>query len=278
MSRTLLVPTDLSPRSRAGVRFAAQLAEQAGYAITFFYCHPVLKPTRWSEKKYQEHLVAEVEKANRNLRHFVRNAYRSAPGQKVNIRFLISHEFDVSRAIVEAADEAGAEAICMSSRGAGGLRKLLGSNAEYVIHRAPVPVFIVPQGYRRRPVRNIFYASDFNAIARELKYVRQFARRLEARVVVYHYDYMADVPEVRNKLQKTADKYRYADVMFRIQKMHIDKSLSTHIEKDMRSCSASLGVLFTDQKRGWFDKLFMTSNAVKAVYNTTVPLLIVPRH
>lgn len=277
MSRTLLVPTDLSARSRPGVRFAAQLAEQAGYALVFFYNHSVLRPTRWSEKRYQEHLASEQEKATRDLRYFIRNAYRNAPGSKPTIRFLVHLAPDAGKAIVDAAREIDADAICMSSRGAGGLRKLLGSNAAYVIGHSPIPVFVLPQGYRRRPVRNIFYASDFNALGKELKFVKQFARLFEARIIVYHYDPMADVPEVRRKLQKAADKYRYADVSFRIQKMQIGKSLVVHIERDMRSCSASLAVLFTDQNRSWFDKLFMSSNSVKAAYNTTVPLLIAPK-
>ena len=273
----ILVPTDLSPNSRAGMRFAIGLAVQTKRPLVFYHCLQYLRPTRWSEAQYESYRDAETAKATLVLRKFVADVYRSAKAVKPSSECFVEQQPDPSKAIIDYALSIRASVICMSTRGAGRLRKLVGTHASRLIQESPVPVFVIPETYRRSPLKHILYASDLNAIGPELEHVREIATALRAKVSVVHYDFLADVDEVRKKLDALAKKYKAPGVAFRFRKYDVGKSLGQHLIKDMNAYKPSLVVLFTDQKRGWFDRLFLASKSVGMAHESRIPLLIIPK-
>ncbi|MEX1240893.1 MAG: universal stress protein [Cyclobacteriaceae bacterium] len=274
MNNTILIPTDLSVNSKAGIRFAVQLARQGKNPLVFYHCLPLMKPTSWSEATYTAYVKKEEEGARKSLDKFVRGVYQSAGRRSGKFACVVKHSTNVQQAIIDYASEIKATAICMSTRGAGRLKKIMGTHASGIIHASPIPVFVIPKNYRATPITHILYASDLNAIGAELKEVKKFSGKLKAKVTVYHYDYLADVEEAKKKLEKMAGRYKQPDIDFKFQKFNIDKSLGQHLNADMRKSKASLAVLFTNQKRGWFDRLFLSSRAADTVFDSKVPLLI----
>lgn len=275
MSNKILVPTDLSVNSKSGLRFAIQLTEQGKNTLVFYHCLPLMKPTRWSENTYEAYVKREEAAAGASLDKFVRGVYRSM-GKTPPPKFqcVVQQGTDVQRAITTYASSIGASAICMATRGAGRLKKIIGTNASGIIHTSSIPVFVIPKNYRNSPVTHILYASDLNALGAELKEVKRYASRLKAKLSVYHYDYLADLEEAREKFEKMARRYKKPGVDFQFRKYNIDRSLGQHLNADIRKSKATLAVLFTDQKRGWFDRLFLSSRAADAVFETKIPLLI----
>ena len=72
------------------------------------------------------------------------------PGLPVQVHVEVAD--DVPGAIVELAEQLGANAIAVGTHGRGGLRRaLLGSVAEEVIRKSNVPVFVVREGMRPPP-------------------------------------------------------------------------------------------------------------------------------
>ena len=274
MKNLILVPTDLSANSRAGIRFAIQLAKQGQASLLFYHCISLMKPTRWSEATYAAYVKVQQDEALQELRNFVRDVYRSAGLRATNLRCIVQVSNDFQEAVIDSATSVKATAICMSTRGAGRLKKILGTHASGLIHASPVPVFVIPERYQRKPITRILYASDLNAIGAELKEVKKLSSMLKAKVSVYHYDYLADVEESQVKLGKVARRYKRPGIDFTFRKFNIDKSLGQHLNEDMRKSKASLAILFTDQKRGWFDRVFLSSRAAEAVFVSKVPLLI----
>lgn len=273
----ILVPTDLSANSRAGIRFAIGLAARTKQPLIFYHCLQYLRPTRWSEAQYQSYRDTETTKAKVAIRKFVADVYKSARGVKPSFECFVEQQPDPSRAIIEYALTVRASAICMSTRGAGRLRKLVGTHASQLIQASPVPVFVIPETYRRSPLTHLLYASDLNAIGSELKHVREIAKGLRAKVSVVHYDFLADVGDARKKLEALAERYKTPGVTFRFKKYDVGKSLGQHLLGDMKAYKPSLVVLFTDQKRGWFDRLFLASKSVGVAYKSRIPLLIIPK-
>ena len=277
MSNIILVPTDLSVNSEAGVRFAMQLAKQGKSSLVFYHCIPLMKPTRWSEAKYEAYVKEQVDEASKNLDRFIQRVYKDAGVRRSKVECVVRHNTDVQRAIIDYALEIKASSICMSTRGAGRLRKILGTHASGIIHASPIPVFVIPKNYRRSTITRMLYASDLDNIAGELKRVNEFSSLLKAKVSVYHYDYLADVPDARKKLEAVAQRHKKTGIDFKFQKFNIDKSLAQHLINDMRKSKASLAVLFTDQKRGWFDNLFLSSRAADVAFNSRIPMLVLPK-
>ena len=174
----ILVPTDLSANSRAGMRFAIGLANQTKQPLVFYHCMQYLRPTRWSDAQYDSYRDAETRKGMLALRKFVAGVYKSARGAKPSFECFVEQHPDPSRAIIDYALTIHASAICMSTRGAGRLRKLVGTHASRLIHESPLPVFVIPETYRRSPLRHFLYASDLNEIGAELKQVLEIAKPL----------------------------------------------------------------------------------------------------
>lgn len=273
----ILVPTDLSGNSRAGMRFAIGLAAQTKQRLIFYHCLQYLRPTRWSEAQYESYRDAETAKATLVLRKFVSDVYKSARAVKPSFECFVEQQPDPSKAIIAHALSIRASAICMSTRGAGRLRKLVGTHASRLIQESPVPVFVIPETYRRSPLKHLLYASDLNAIGAELKHIMEVAKALRAKVSVVHYDFLADVDDARKKLEALAEKFKAPGVTFRFRKYDVGKSLGQHLITDMKAYKPSLVVLFTDQKRGWFDRLFLASKSVDVAYESRFPLLIIPK-
>lgn len=275
--RTLLVATDFSTKSKAAIRFAGQVARQAKASLVFFHCLPYLKPTRWTDVQYEAYSNDQIAQTTALLEKIVRDVVRSMGIRRSQFRCVVAQSSDTAKTIIAEARNVQANAVCISTRGGGRLKKLIGTHASAIIHNADIPVFVVPGSYRRNAIRHIVYASDFNNIARELKRVRNVAEALDADITGLHYDYLADVGEVREKLQKLAEKYESDTIEFHIRKYNVDKSLAYHLLRDVKKLKASMLVLFTNQKRGWFDRLFLSSKSVDVAYESSVPLLIMPK-
>ena len=72
----ILVTTDFSPNSKAGLRFAIQLATQHKYELTFFHSYYILKPTSWNDATSAAYEKAEADGIQLKLNQFVESVYK----------------------------------------------------------------------------------------------------------------------------------------------------------------------------------------------------------
>ena len=165
----------------------------------------------------------------------------------------------------------------MSTRGAGRFKKLIGTTASAVLTSSRVPVFVIPRAYRRTSISNVLYSSDLDDLKWELRQVMNFANSVRAGITVYNYDYLSDLRETKGKLLKLAHRFRTPRVKFVFRKLNLEQPLASHLLKDIRRSRASLIVLFTNQKRGWFDRLFLSSKSAEVSYSSKIPLLVFPK-
>lgn len=270
----ILVLTDLSPNSRAGIIFAIQLALRSKSTLVFFHVVELLKPTRWNEKKYRDYLTKELERHRKKLLQYVENGFKKVGGPKPRYQCVVVSGHHVANTVVAYAEKTKAKAICLSTRGAGSVKKLIGTNASRIIDKSKTPVFVIPQNYQKAPLKDIFYATDLHNFQTEMKRVQQIADLTNARITAYHYDYFLNLAaKLKNikQLLKDLSKSRHK---LKIRELQPDLSLSSHLLKDMEDFNTSLSVLFTDHKKAWFKKLFLTGNSAELTFKTKKPLLI----
>lgn len=271
----ILVTTDFSSNSKAGIKFAAQLAATTGASLVFHNVIEVFKPTSWSDKKYKVFVEHETSQAEARMKKFVADALR---GEKLPLSdySYISEMCDtkVIRTILNRAKKEHAALICLSTRGAGGVKKLFGTVASGLITYSEIPLMVVPSSYKPKPITKLFYASDFSMLKSELAKVIDFAGDVDAKVVTYHYDYMLHVPENRSRLERIIKKHEDSGVTFVLKKQNIEYSISQHLEDDIKKEKASIVILFTKQNRNWFDRLFSRHESATMAFNAQVPLLI----
>jgi len=270
----ILVTTDFSTASKAGIRFALQLTKQTKAELIVFHVLGLPKPTRWSEKKYDAYAESELTKAHIKLTQFIDSIGRQSGFTKNKVKCVVAEGWKVDRSVIEYATHMKANFICMSTRGAGVLKKLVGSNASTILTTSPVPVIVVPKTYRVSPISHILYSSDFNNLGSEMKKVVDFAKPLKAKVSVYHYDFLLPLKEAKTKLEKLASKHKARNVKFYFKKFYIEHTLAYHLKYNTRKSRPSLVALFTKQNRGWYDRMFLSSKSAAISFDTKTPLLV----
>lgn len=272
--KKILVTTDLSSNSKAGIRFALQLARQAGSSLIFYHGVEIDRPTRWSDKKFDEYVQAEITSTKGKLESFISDVDKDARIKPGKYELIVDRASSIQDVIIDYAVGKKVDFICMSTRGAGRLKRLVGTNTSAVISSSPVPVLAIPGNYRSTPINHILYASDLNGLSGELAKVKKFAASLKAKVTVLHYDYLYQLEEVRAKFNKVAASQNAPGIKFYLEQFNIENSLGFHLKNAVKKFNPSIVVLFTKQNRDWFERLFLSSKSAEVSFDTKKPLLI----
>jgi nucleotide-binding universal stress UspA family protein len=148
--RTILVPTDFSPDARAALDWAAALARHAGARLALVHA---VAPPLWLGQ--EELAVDSVQAAQWAAEQAARSKLDRLAQELGGLVSGVSVEVgppDV--AVLDAARRAGADLIALGTRGRSGLAHvLLGSTAERVVRRAPVPVVVAKAPQERSAQR-----------------------------------------------------------------------------------------------------------------------------
>lgn len=137
----VLVTTDSSHQSHAGIAFAGALARRLGARLTLLYVVEDHLPPLLASPEYQRHEILE-EHRRRAADKLAQVASEQLPDTAVETRAVVGVAV---KEIVREAEEGGCGLIVMASHGYGPIAQLLlGSTTERVLHSTTVPVVVVP--------------------------------------------------------------------------------------------------------------------------------------
>lgn len=272
--KKILVTTDFSANSKAGTRFAIQLQSQFSSELIVYHCIEISKPTSWSPAQFKKIANERVNEKMNELKTFVTRTYTQMGLKPLKCIYTVEVGTNVDAGIVSCAKKLKVDAICMATRGAGKIMKIVGTNTSHLIAKSPLPVIVVPRHYRAKPVTTLFYASDFISLDKELKHIRSFFKPLKLNVQVFHYDYSLHVQENLNKLNKKIRAHRVPGVTFHVKHIDLDTPLSARINKDISWQKPSLAAIFTRPNRSWVSRLFLSSEAANLSFDIKVPMFV----
>ena len=269
----IVVTTDLSANSRAGMRYAIQLARQRNAELIFLHVHFVLRASMWSDELYA-HYVKEMQEAIMDeLPGFVKSVYHTMKVPAEGYRLELVNKIDTVDSIISFAQSVQADYIIISTRGAGKLKKLYGTNTSSLISKSPLPVICVPSTFRVKPIGKLLYASDMTDYEQELKQVVSFARPINATIEMLHVAYPFElILDKQLAEQSLKNKVGY-DVNLHYTGHSNDAPLMELIEAAVKSSKTDLLVMFTNQERSFFERVFLSSSAQTYSFNAKVPLL-----
>ena len=272
--KKILVLTDLSANSWAGIIFAIQLALRSKSKLVFFHVIELLKPRRWSAKKYQDYKENELKRYHKQIITYVESGLKKIKGRKPRYECVVTSGRHVANTAIAYAEKTKAKAICISTRGAGQIKKILGTTASKIIAKSKTPVFVIPINYQKAPLKEIFYATDLHNFKAEMRRIRPLADLTKARITAYHYGHFQNLAARLKQIKESMKTLSSTRHLFRVRELHPEFSLSYHLLQDMEESNASIAVLFTDQKKAWFKKLFLPGNSAELTFKTKRPLLI----
>jgi nucleotide-binding universal stress UspA family protein len=270
----ILVPTDFSSNSKAGLRFAIQLASQLEYELTFFHSYYTTNLTSMSVVEFADYEKKQADKIQKKLNQFVESVYREMDIISTNKKCVINSAVFADSNIREYAQKNKFDFICISNRGSGKLNKIFGTNTSSLISHSIVPIIAVPRNYRRSEIKSIIYASDLVNIESELKKVIEFSMPLKAKVEILHFNYSSEIKTNKNTIDELVKKYSSHNIKLHIENINLADSLISNVEAVIKRSKPSMMIMFTKQDRNFFDKIFLSSNSVSYSFNAKVPLLV----
>lgn len=272
--KKVLITTDFSANSKAGLRFAIQLASQMPCELTFFHSYHIMKPVSWAELTFDRYEESEALKIKKQLESFVLNVYKSIGVLPGKLKCVIKSSFVTDSNIMKYASDNQFDFICISRRGGGKMHKVFGTNTSNLILQSSVPVIAVPNTYRRSRIESILYASDMANLDKEIKQVIDFAKPLKAHVELLHLDYPSVVDYNAQIIESTLKKFPRMGIKFRIEKINLLYNLVSNIEMVIKKNKPSMMIMFTEQNQSFFEKLFLSSSSAEYALKSSVPLLV----
>ncbi len=172
MSLRIAIPTDFSPQAERAARFILELLQ--GEPCVFFLVH-TYTPS-FFRAEYLIHSPGQIglgdfykERVMRKLRKFEKALMPYADAE--------AHEFYTHAAFnnldAEMNDMAKKEAldlIAMGTQGATGAREVLfGTHAVQVMHKANIPVLVIPASAEAKDIRDVLFPTDYKPDYSKLK-------------------------------------------------------------------------------------------------------------
>ena len=273
--KKILVPTDFSPNSKSGVRFAIAWASGQKLELVFIHILNILRPTQWSDAYFEKYAKQEEEVCRTKLEKFIEVIYGNMNVKPGKRSFEIVQGTSADITILDyCRKKKDIDYICISTRGTGKLKKIFGTNTGNLITKSEVPVIAIPKTYKVAEIRNIMYAADFRNYSTELKKVIDFAMPLKSSIEVLHFSWPDEIMFDENTIDKAfKKKYRYG-LKILIEKYDAAYSLIENLEKQIRRRKPSVVVMFTNQQRTFFQKLFLSSKAEELSFKLSIPLLV----
>lgn len=270
----ILVTTDLSNKSKAGLQFAIQLASQTKIELTFFHVFHVLAPTSWAFNKIEEYEKVEAKLILEKFEKFVDKIYKGMNLPKINMKCVIKSSVSPQSCIMDYAAENKFNFICISTRGAGRFNRLFGTNTSNLITKSVVPIIAIPFNYKSNKITSILYASDLVNLEKEIKIVTAFAKPLKSSIELLHLTSAIETIIDSKIMQIAINKIAKHHIKLNIKNIDLVEPMVNNIETAIKKIKPSMMIMFTEPNRGLFEKIFLPSKTVQYSFNTKVPLLV----
>lgn len=269
----IVVTTDFSDNSKAGIMYAINLATARNAELVVLHIYSVLRAVFWSDAEYDYYKRRYKDVLEKELTEFIRPLQESMNLPLEHLKPDVYHNLEVVDGILEYASTHECSYICISTRGAGGLKKLFGTNTSNLIIHSKIPVLCVPHAYTYEEIKHVLYLTDMTDYETELSRVVAFATPLKSYIEMLHFYYSYEFVPDKEIMDQTLKKAYEYDVHVQYRARDTDKSMLEEINEVIKELKPSLIIMFTSQKKSFFEKILMLSNATTYSFYGEVPLL-----
>ncbi len=265
----IIVTTDFSENSASGLRMAASLASVLHAELHFL--HVAFFPGKPEEDaaSHKAWVKKGMEELNERLRAFVKPFLKYFDRQDT-VKYHVVESFLVESAILNLQKKIKADLICISTRGAGKLPKLLGTTAGNLIARSPVPVIVVPFDYKMRPLKSVVHFCDLENPAREIKQLVGITETLNLKTELVHFTSPSGKGKAEEKIARLVKDENIRTVVLPMAGSSLSKNMLAYTEK----MNPSLVAVFTRERKTFLQRIFNSSRSEELAFHTKTPLLV----
>jgi len=269
----IIVTTDQSVNSRSAIRFALNLAKVRKADLVVLNVYHNLKPFSWKEEEfevYEQHFIAKIKA---ELNSLIKQIARYMDCSDVNFEVIMTNNLDVTDGIIQFIEKGRYSYLCISTRGAGLIARIFGTQTSQVIARSKIPVICVPSAYRRRKIRRVLYATDMNNYKSELLQLLDFVRPLGAQLSMVHIAEVDGQKVDGTYIEKSIRKKLNYKVSVFSRKWDASRAILQGIREEVLRNKPSAIVFFTHQSRSFLDKLLLSANAAELSFYSKIPII-----
>lgn len=271
----LLVTTDFSANSKGAIRFAQTLSRQTeNIEVTFYHAIHIMKPTVWSDVFFKAYTNDEIERLTAELKNFIHATIDKDKEKFSNVKFVVDNCTSTEKDILKYAEKNKIDFICIATRGAGMLRKVMGTHTSYIVNNSKVPVMVVPSHYRAKTLKKATYLSDFENLKYEVTKISKLSKPIDLQLEVLHYSVIFTDKKKVEKNKELFKTKEFDNIKLNIQKSNLELSLVEKITKYVEKSKPELLIMFTNREKGFFESLFLPSKSAELTYSTKIPVLI----
>jgi nucleotide-binding universal stress UspA family protein len=276
--KQILVLTDLTRESRTGMRFAIQWAKQQKASLIYAHVLYIGRLTVWSDKQYETFAHGERLSCLRKLERAVSYVYTHMGLKGHNYECRVIEGTGPEPTLQDyCRKHPDIDLICMSTHGAAGLKRFLGTHAGNMLTHSSTPVVVVPKGYRTKRISSVLYGTDLGNYEQELEMVIPLAGDLEVSLDIVHL--IASDERMPNKaiFESVLSRQFHHPMHIHFPVMDETHSMAGNFLKVLQQFKPSLMVLFTNQDRTLFERIFFPSKAESLAFCTQTPMLVFPK-
>jgi nucleotide-binding universal stress UspA family protein len=267
----IIVPTDFSPLSLVAADYAINISKQmTGANITFLHCIETMDVTKGIVHKVEDILIKEAEVGLKEL------AEKYLPGLPAGIHLEYSVVFgNIPKRINQYAKEHDIDLIVSGTHGAGGFKKVFGTNSAGIAENAPCPVLVVPKNTHLKEIKTIVYASDLHDVRNEIEPIIAFAKLFSAHINILHvYESEPDTHhlDITKTTYDLVKQHNYANLSFHPE---TETDITDGIEKHLEKNKVAIIAMYRRHKT-FFEKIFNKSITREMAFYTHIPLLVIP--
>lgn len=265
----IIVTTDFSDNSIAGLRMAASLASVLHAELHFLHvCYFPGKPEEDADTN-KAWIKKEMQELEERLQSFVK-PFLKYFDSKDTVNYHVEESFFVESAILHLQRKIKADMICISTRGAGKLPKLLGTTAGNLITRTTVPVMVVPFNYKMRTLKTVVHFCDLENPASEIKQLAAITEKLNLKTELVHFAKKAGISKAEEQMSKQVKDSNIRVLIIPMSGSSLSKNMLTYAEK----MNPSLVAVFTRERKTFLQRIFNSSRSEELAFHTKTPLLV----
>ncbi len=266
--KKILIPTDFSPVADNATKFAIEIADAFKSKLFLYHVYTMKKSDY--DLNFSDEEQPFKKKVNRNMEKTVKKFKEIITQKDLKLHSKV-YQGNIFSLFGRTVKKDGIELIVIGSKGASGINKMIyGSVAAIALEKSKIPLLVVPPKSSFQSLRNIVLAIDNKDVSPDvLSPLQKMVEKFGAKVT------LLNIKKDSKKDTQREDTIELAGVETTYREIPLSKNINESINKFVEEEDCDL-LCVVRRKKGFLESIFKKSISKNQVYNSRVPLLVLP--